>query len=54
MLGSVFFFTGGSARGQSDLVSTNPADILAGQQLFESHCQSCHGYQGGGATGPPW
>lgn len=52
VLASVFFFSGGSARGQSDLVSTNPADILAGQQLFESHCQSCHGYQGGGATGP--
>ena len=52
IVGSVFFVTGGSAHGQSDLVSTNPADILAGQQLFESHCQSCHGYQGGGATGP--
>ena len=34
-------------------MSTNPADIAAGQQLFEAHCQSCHGYQGGGATGPP-
>jgi ubiquinol-cytochrome c reductase cytochrome c subunit len=52
ILGSVFFISGGRARGQSDLVSTNPADILAGQQLFESHCQSCHGYQGGGATAP--
>ena len=52
ILGSVFFLTTGTARGQNDLVSTNPVDILAGQQLFESHCQSCHGYQGGGATGP--
>src|SRR6202012_4931548 len=51
MLGSIFFITTGAARGQNSLVSTNPADILAGQQLFESHCQSCHGYQGGGATG---
>ena len=52
ILGSVFFLTTGTARGQNDLVSTNPVDILAGQQLFEAHCQSCHGYQGGGATGP--
>jgi ubiquinol-cytochrome c reductase cytochrome c subunit len=52
MLGSIFFITTGAARGQNSLVSTNPADIVAGQQLFESHCQSCHGYQGGGATGP--
>jgi ubiquinol-cytochrome c reductase cytochrome c subunit len=52
ILGSVFFVTSGSARGQNDLVSTNQADIVAGQRLFEAHCQSCHGYQGGGATGP--
>jgi ubiquinol-cytochrome c reductase cytochrome c subunit len=52
ILGSVFFLTTGSARGQNDLVSTNPVDILAGQRLFQAHCQSCHGYQGGGATGP--
>jgi ubiquinol-cytochrome c reductase cytochrome c subunit len=50
--GSVLFFTAGTARGQNDLVSTNPVDILAGQELFQAHCQSCHGYQGGGATGP--
>ena len=42
-----------AARGQNDLVSTNPADILAGQQLFQAHCQSCHGYQGGGGRPVP-
>lgn len=52
ILGSVFFVTSGTARGQNDLVSTNPADIEAGRVLFESHCQSCHGYQGKGGVGP--
>jgi ubiquinol-cytochrome c reductase cytochrome c subunit len=52
ILGSIFFLTGSKAHGQGNLVSTNPGDITAGQQLFEAHCQSCHGYQGAGATGP--
>ena len=52
--GSVLFATGGTAHGQSALVSTNPADIQAGELLFEAHCQSCHGYQGqGGQTSAP-
>jgi len=52
--GSVFFMTGSQAHGQSNLVSTNPADIAAGAQLFSAHCQSCHGYQGeGGQTSAP-
>jgi ubiquinol-cytochrome c reductase cytochrome c subunit len=45
---SVVFMTGGNAHGQEPLVSTTPADILAGSQLFQEHCQSCHGYQGSG------
>jgi ubiquinol-cytochrome c reductase cytochrome c subunit len=52
--GSLFLVTGGQAHGQSSLVSTNPADIAAGEQLFVAHCESCHGYQGqGGQTGAP-
>ena len=52
--GSLFFLAGGQAHGQSNLVSTDPVDIAAGQQLFEAHCQSCHGFQGqGGQTGAP-
>jgi ubiquinol-cytochrome c reductase cytochrome c subunit len=52
--GSIFFLAGGTAHGQGSTVSTDPADIAAGQQLFEAHCESCHGYQGqGGETGAP-
>jgi ubiquinol-cytochrome c reductase cytochrome c subunit len=52
--GSVFFMVGGRATGQSPLVSTNPADISAGQQLYMTSCQSCHGFQGqGGQTSAP-
>ncbi|HVA75246.1 MAG TPA: c-type cytochrome [Acidimicrobiales bacterium] len=51
---ALLFTAGGSAHGQQNLVSTNPADIAAGQQLFNAHCESCHGYQGrGGQTGAP-
>jgi ubiquinol-cytochrome c reductase cytochrome c subunit len=52
--GSIFFMVGGTAHGQTPLVSTDPADIQAGQQLYQEHCQSCHGYQGqGGVPGAP-
>ena len=52
--GSIFFMTGARAQGQSDLVSTNPADIQAGQLLYQASCQSCHGFQGeGGQTSAP-
>jgi ubiquinol-cytochrome c reductase cytochrome c subunit len=54
VVGSVLFFTGGSAHSQEPLVSTNPADIAAGELLYQAHCQSCHGYQGqGGSNGAP-
>ena len=54
VVGSIFFMSSGSAHGQSDLVSTNPVDITAGQQLYVAHCQSCHGFQGqGGQTSAP-
>jgi ubiquinol-cytochrome c reductase cytochrome c subunit len=52
--GSIFFITGGAAHGQGATVSTDPADIAAGQVLYEQHCEACHGYQGqGGQTGAP-
>ena len=49
IVGSLLFMTGGNAHGQTNLVSTDPADIGAGELLFQAHCQSCHGYQGQGA-----
>jgi ubiquinol-cytochrome c reductase cytochrome c subunit len=52
--GSIFFMVGGSAHGQSNYVSTNPADIAAGSRLYTAHCESCHGPLGeGGQTGAP-
>jgi ubiquinol-cytochrome c reductase cytochrome c subunit len=52
--GSIFFVAGGSAHGQSNLVSTDPADIAAGARLYTSHCESCHGPEGeGGQPGAP-
>lgn len=51
---ALLFTAGGSAHGEQGLVSTNPADIQAGQNLFNAHCESCHGYQGrGGQTSAP-
>jgi ubiquinol-cytochrome c reductase cytochrome c subunit len=52
--GSIFFMVGPRAQGQSDLVSTNPADIRSGELLYQTSCQSCHGFQGeGGQTSAP-
>jgi len=46
--------SGAPAHGQQNLVSSNPADIAAGENLFNAHCESCHGYQGqGGQAGAP-
>jgi ubiquinol-cytochrome c reductase cytochrome c subunit len=51
---ALLFTAGGTAHGQQALVSTNPADIAAGQNLFNAHCESCHGYEGrGGETSAP-
>jgi ubiquinol-cytochrome c reductase cytochrome c subunit len=47
---SVLFVTEGSAHSADDTVSTNPNDIAAGGVLFQTHCQSCHGYQGRGGV----
>jgi ubiquinol-cytochrome c reductase cytochrome c subunit len=52
--GSIFFMVGPRAEGQSNMVSTNPADIRAGELLYQASCQSCHGFQGeGGQTSAP-
>ncbi len=46
--------TGARAHGDPAAVSTNPADVAAGQSLYISHCQSCHGINGvGGVNGSP-
>ena len=38
------------AHSADSVVSTNPNDIAAGQVLFETHCQACHGYEGKGGV----
>lgn len=51
---SVLALGASPARSDTAAVSTDPADIQAGAQLFAAHCQSCHGYQGlGGQTSAP-
>jgi ubiquinol-cytochrome c reductase cytochrome c subunit len=47
---SVLFVAQSPARGQDGLVSTNPNDIAAGEVLYQTHCQACHGYQGEGGV----
>ena len=47
---SVLFLSAGPAHSDDAVVSTNPNDIAAGQVLFETHCQACHGYQGQGGV----
>lgn len=47
---SVLMVTDTSARGEEALVSTNSNDIAAGSVLYQTHCQSCHGYQGKGGV----
>jgi ubiquinol-cytochrome c reductase cytochrome c subunit len=48
VVATVLVITGGKAHGQDNTVSTDPVVIAAGAQLFAEHCQSCHGFQGGG------
>jgi len=33
-------------------VSTSPAEVTAGELLYDDHCESCHGVGGVGAKGP--
>lgn len=47
---SVLFISAGPAHSDNAVVSTNPNDIAAGQVLFETHCEACHGYQGQGGV----
>lgn len=51
---SFFYVTGTAAHGEAAPVSTNPADVTGGAQLYAVHCQSCHGVNGvGGSNGSP-
>ena len=51
---SVVVLYGGTAAGAPPRVSTDPATVAAGQQLYSEHCQSCHGVNGvGGVNGSP-
>lgn len=47
---SVLFVTAAPARSASNTVSTDPSDIAAGEVLYQTHCQACHGYQGQGGV----
>jgi ubiquinol-cytochrome c reductase cytochrome c subunit len=47
---TVLFSFQSPARSSQSLVSTNPADIAAGEVLYQTHCQACHGYQGQGGV----
>lgn len=47
---SLFLLGEAPAHSADSLVSTNPADIAAGQVLYEEHCESCHGYEGEGGV----
>jgi ubiquinol-cytochrome c reductase cytochrome c subunit len=49
---SVLVATSSSAHSDVPLVSTSPADIRAGQQLYIAHCEACHGVSGVGGSGP--
>ena len=51
---SIVAYTGADASGSQVAVSTAPADIAAGENLYIQHCQSCHGVNGvGGNNGSP-
>ena len=47
---SLLFITEGTAHSANNTVSTNPNDIAAGEILYQTHCQACHGYQGRGGV----
>jgi ubiquinol-cytochrome c reductase cytochrome c subunit len=51
---SFVVLTGGTASGAPPRVSSDPATVAAGAQLYAEHCQSCHGINGvGGVNGSP-
>lgn len=50
---SVMAFSAGSGSAAEPPVSTNPADIQAGDALFIAHCSSCHGNNGVGSEKAP-
>ena len=50
---SVMVVTAGPTTAEVGPVSTNPADIAAGQALYNEHCSSCHGAGGSGSQKAP-
>lgn len=50
---SVMAFTARSSSASPASVSTNPADISAGETLYIAHCSSCHGPNGVGTQKAP-
>jgi ubiquinol-cytochrome c reductase cytochrome c subunit len=50
---SLFASLGGVSSAAVTPVSTDPSVILAGQDLFNTHCSSCHGVDGKGTTRAP-
>jgi ubiquinol-cytochrome c reductase cytochrome c subunit len=50
---SLFAGFGGTSSASEPMVSTSPAVIRAGAQLYDLHCSSCHGVQGVGSSRAP-
>jgi ubiquinol-cytochrome c reductase cytochrome c subunit len=50
---SLFAGFGGVSTASEPMVSTNPAVIQAGAQLYDLHCSSCHGNEGEGSARAP-
>jgi ubiquinol-cytochrome c reductase cytochrome c subunit len=50
---SLFAGLGGVSSGSEPMVSSDPAVIAAGEQLFNLHCSSCHGIEGLGSSRAP-
>jgi ubiquinol-cytochrome c reductase cytochrome c subunit len=50
---SLFAGFGGKSTAAEPQVSTDPSVIQAGENLFNTHCSSCHGVDGKGSTRAP-
>jgi ubiquinol-cytochrome c reductase cytochrome c subunit len=50
---SVMVFSAGPTTAEETAVSVNPADITAGQALYNVHCSSCHAANGVGSQKAP-
>jgi len=61
LAGALLLGACGGGGGGSDTVATSPkprgalandAEVQQGRRLFEWYCAECHGFSGGGGTGP--